>query len=285
MRVTLLAATMICIAATAAGAQPSKTNPLRPGTDTGSSQASMLGPASLTVEIPVVEPIDSGNAHLSELKPQTTLAKIKEKGLRVQPIKEGNIHLAKIDFDLSIAAQITSADAQLSKIETPAAPAAQLRSADMQPRKMNPEPSPLLPIIYVSLQPSKMNPADVAGLTGAMRYADSPWLDRAINDLGTNPTGWKRLWCARSLNLWLQQSGKRGCGGDTAISCLEAGRRLPEPQVGAIAVMKHHVGIVKEINDRHVVLVSGNNRGRPGARTVGVSKYSRARVVGYVWPE
>jgi hypothetical protein len=49
--------------------------------------------------------------------------------------------------------------------------------------------------------------------------------------------------------------------------------------------MKHHVGIVKEIRDRHVVLVSGNNRGRPGARTVGISKYKRASVVGYVWPE
>lgn len=284
MRVTLLAATMICFAATAAGAQPSKMNPLPPGADPAAGQASISEPASLTVEVPAAEPIDSGNAHLSELKPHTAITNVKEKAIRGQPIRGANVHLAKLELDPLVAFEIKSADGQAREIELAVAPAAQVRSADMQPRKMDPEPSPVLPIVYVSLQPGKMNPG-VSGLTGAMRYANSPWLDRAINDLGTNPTGWKRLWCARSLNLWLQQSGKRGCGGDTAISCLEAGRKLPGPQVGAIAVMKHHVGIVKEINDRHVVLVSGNNRGRPGARTVGVSKYARASVVGYVWPE
>ena len=130
----------------------------------------------------------------------------------------------------------------------------------------------------------------IAGLTGAMRdvqmYAGaSPWLARALNDVGTNPTGWKRLWCAKSLNMWLERSGKRGCGGNTAVSCLNAGRKLAGPQVGAIAVMKHHVGIVKEVHGKHVTLVSGNNSGRAGARKVGVSKYARGRVMAYVWPE
>ncbi len=87
-----------------------------------------------------------------------------------------------------------------------------------------------------------------AALSAAMRYAGSPWLHHAMLDIGTNPTGWKRLWCAKSLNLWLQKSGKKGCGGDTAISCLTAGRKLSEPQIGALAVMAHHVGIVKEVD-------------------------------------
>jgi hypothetical protein len=230
MRVTLLAAIMICATAKAASAQPSKMNPLADGAATPVDTH-----PPLTVAVPVAEPIESANV-------------------------------------------------QVSEIDVPVMPVASVANALLQPRKMHPELSPVLPVLSISLQPSKMNPG-VAGLTGAMRYADSPWLDHAIDDLGTNPTGWKRLWCARSLNLWLQQSGKRGCGGDSAISCLEAGRRLPGPQVGAIAVLKHHVGIVKEIQDRHVVLVSGNNRGRPGARTVGISKYARASVVGYVWPE
>ena len=92
-------------------------------------------------------------------------------------------------------------------------------------------------------QPSKMNPqgSEPTQLIGALRDVVSPWLDEAMQDIGTNPTGWKRQWCARSLNLWLQKSGKRGCAGNTAISCLTAGRKLPGPQVGALAVMANYV--------------------------------------------
>jgi hypothetical protein len=138
-----------------------------------------------------------------------------------------------------------------------------------------------LSIVSASAEPG----AGLEGIGGAMRYATSPWLSHAIRDLGTNPTGWKRQWCARSINLWLQRSGKRGCGGNTAISCLHAGRRLGGPQVGALAVMAHHVGIVKEVNGNSVTLVSGNHSGRSGARKVGVGTYARSRVVAYVWPE
>ena len=136
-------------------------------------------------------------------------------------------------------------------------------------------------------QPSKMNPtgSEPAALTGAMRDVGSPWLDHAMEDIGTNPTGWKRQWCARSVNLWLQKSGRKGCGGNTAISCLSAGRKLAGPTIGALAVMKHHVGIVKEISESQIILVSGNHSGMAGNRHVGVGKYARSRVVAYVWPE
>lgn len=136
-----------------------------------------------------------------------------------------------------------------------------------------------------SAQPARPENSGVNALSGAMRNVVSPWLDHAIDDVGTNPTGWKRQWCAKSLNMWLKRSGKRGCGGNTAISCLRAGRKISGPRVGAIAVMKHHVGIVKEVSGGHVTLVSGNNRGRAGARKVGVSKYARGRVIAYVWPD
>ncbi len=128
-------------------------------------------------------------------------------------------------------------------------------------------------------------PGAAGSIGGAMQYATSPWLNHALKDLGTNPTGWSRRWCAKSVNLWLQRSGKRGCGGDTAISCLQAGRRLSGPQVGALAIMAHHVGIVKEVNGNSITLVSGNHSGRSGSRKVGVGTYARSRVVGYVWPE
>jgi uncharacterized protein (TIGR02594 family) len=134
-------------------------------------------------------------------------------------------------------------------------------------------------------QPGMPDRSAANALSGAMRNAGSPWLLHAISDVGTNPTGWKRQWCAKSLNMWLHKSGKKGCGGNTAISCLHAGRKLSGPQVGAIAVMKHHVGIVKEVSGSHITLVSGNHSGRAGARSVGVGKYARGRVIAYVWPE
>ena len=145
---------------------------------------------------------------------------------------------------------------------------------------------PLLLASLIGLMaiPAKAEPATslsgLEGISGAMRYAGSPWLNHAMRDLGTNPTGWKRQWCAKSVNLWLQQSGKRGCGGNTAISCLHAGKKLSGPQVGALAVMAHHVGIVKEVSGNSVTLVSGNHN-----RTVGVGRYARGRIVAYVWPE
>lgn len=164
-------------------------------------------------------------------------------------------------------------------------------AASAQPSKMNPSPDAtgVEGPTGTSAEPSKMNKSPdatgVEGLTGAMRDVGFPWLDHAINDVGTNPTGWKRQWCAKSVNLWLQRSGKKGCGGNTAISCLSAGRKLDGPTIGALAVMKHHVGIVKEVHGREVTLVSGNHSGRSGARSVGVGKYARGRVVAYVWPE
>lgn len=165
-------------------------------------------------------------------------------------------------------------------------------AASAQLSKMNPHPDAtgVERLTEVSPQPSKMTPTPeaatgVEGLTGAMRDVGSPWLDHAMNDVGTNPTGWKRQWCAKSVNLWLQRSGKKGCGGNTAISCLSAGRKLAGPTIGALAVMKHHVGIVTEVHGSQVTLVSGNHSGRSGARKVGVGKYARGRVVGYVWPE
>lgn len=284
MRVDLLAAILIGVAAGSAGAQPSKINPLPYGAGAAAGTRIQPAPASLTVEVPLLETIQAANARVSALEPQARVAALKVKAARIEPIKSVNAEPAKIELDRAAARPITSADVALLEIDAPTTTAPNVASADTQPRKMTPSLSLVQPIVYVSLQPSKMSPG-IAGLTGIMRYINSPWLDHAINDLGTNPTGWKRVWCARSLNMWLQMSGKRGCGSNSAISCLEAGRRLEGPQVGAIAVLKHHVGIVKEIEDRHVVLVSGNNRGRPGARTVGVGKYARANIVGYVWPE
>jgi uncharacterized protein (TIGR02594 family) len=191
------------------------------------------------------------------------------------------------DFEVSKIESITSANARSVAIDPKASRIAGLAATNIRPAKMKPQRSNVEPIRSTNAELTDLDPesSGAARLTGALRDVGSPWLEHAINDVGTNPTGWKRLWCAKSLNMWLERSGKRGCGGNTAISCLNAGRKLSGPQVGAIAVMKHHVGIVKEVHGGHVTLVSGNNSGRSGARKVGVSKYARGRVMAYVWPE
>jgi hypothetical protein len=191
------------------------------------------------------------------------------------------------DFEVSKIESITSANARSTAIDPNETRTAGLAAASIRLTKMKPQGSRVEPIRSTNADLTALDgkSSGAAGLTGAMRDVGSPWLDHAMKDVGTNPTGWKRLWCAKSLNMWLARSGKRGCGGNTAISCLAAGRKLSGPQVGAIAVMKHHVGIVKEVHGKHVTLVSGNNSGRSGARKVGVSKYARGRVVAYVWPE
>jgi hypothetical protein len=191
------------------------------------------------------------------------------------------------DFEASKIESIGSANARLTEIDLKGSRIAGLAGANIRPTKMKPQRTPIeqLRSTNAALTPLDGKSTGAGGLTGAMRDLGTPWLEHAMKDVGTNPTGWKRLWCAKSLNMWLAQSGKRGCGGNTAISCLNAGRKLSGPQVGAIAVMKHHVGIVKEVHGGHVTLVSGNNSGRSGARKVGVSKYARGRVMAYVWPE
>jgi hypothetical protein len=201
------------------------------------------------------------------------------------PISELNAEATKIE-------SIDSANARPTEIDPKGSRVASLARADIKLAKVKPHRSPIEQLKNTNAEttPLEGDRPGIAGLTGAMRDVQmsagaSPWLMHALNDVGTNPTGWKRLWCAKSLNMWLEQSGKRGCGGNTAVSCLNAGRKLSGPQVGAIAVMKHHVGIVKEVHGAHVTLVSGNNSGRSGARKVGVSKYAKGRVMAYVWPE
>ena len=203
------------------------------------------------------------SSSISDFNPEAT---------RIEEIESANTFSSEIEPKSSRMASREVTDVKLGKVKVQRARVEPLKTANAQ------------------LSSLEGDPPAIAGLTGAMRdlqmYAGaSPWLAHALNDVGTNPTGWKRLWCAKSLNMWLEKSGKRGCGGNTAVSCLQAGRKLSGPQVGAIAVMKHHVGIVKEVHGKHVTLASGNNAGRSGNRKVGVSKYARGRVMAYVWPE
>jgi len=102
--------------------------------------------------------------------------------------------------------------------------------------------------------------------------------------LGGNPTGRGSLWCARFMNMVLQQTGHQGTGSDMANSFAHYGQRISGPQVGAIAVMGRrggsHVGIITGIDARgNPIMISGNNGNR-----VREAPVSRGRIYAYVMP-
>ncbi|MGH6725512.1 MAG: TIGR02594 family protein [Pseudolabrys sp.] len=103
--------------------------------------------------------------------------------------------------------------------------------------------------------------------------------------MGTNPTARSRLWCATFMNLVLARLGYAGTNSDAALSFTEYGHRVPEPEIGAIAVLSRgrrggHVGVVSGV-DAHgnPIIISGNHGHR-----VGEGVYPRTRVVAYVIP-
>jgi uncharacterized protein (TIGR02594 family) len=105
--------------------------------------------------------------------------------------------------------------------------------------------------------------------------------------VGTNPTAMNRRWCARFMNMVLSKSGYNGTNSDAARSFASYGRRVSEPQIGAIAVLSRgnnrnlgHVGVVSGVDaNGNPVIISGNH-----GRRVAESTYPRARVIAYVMP-
>ncbi len=113
--------------------------------------------------------------------------------------------------------------------------------------------------------------------------------------IGTNPTGWDRVWCARFMNFVLKRTGHAQTGSDAASSFASYGRRLWGPQVGAIAVMKRgknggHVGVISGFDHSgNPIVISGNHNrcsgnSRGNGRCVGVAVYPRDRIYAYVMP-
>ena len=65
---------------------------------------------------------------------------------------------------------------------------------------------------------------------------------------------------------------------DRAISWLRKPRTIA--RIGAIAVMPHHIGIVKGFDKRgNPILISGNH-----GHKVGIGAYPRGRILAYVTP-
>jgi uncharacterized protein (TIGR02594 family) len=98
--------------------------------------------------------------------------------------------------------------------------------------------------------------------------------------IGGNPTGRGRAWCAAFMNMVLERTGHRGSGSNLAWSFARYGQRVSGPQVGAIAVMGHHVGVVSGVDARgNPIIISGNYQ-----RRVAEAVYPRGRIATYVMP-
>jgi uncharacterized protein (TIGR02594 family) len=97
--------------------------------------------------------------------------------------------------------------------------------------------------------------------------------------IGTNPTGRGSLWCGAFMDLVLKRTGHAG-GGNLAWGYSRYGTRVAGPQVGAIAVMHGHVGVVSGVDaNGNPIIVSGNHN-----HTVAEAVYPRSRISAYVVP-
>jgi hypothetical protein len=102
-------------------------------------------------------------------------------------------------------------------------------------------------------------------------------LDRAMRDIGRNPTGWSHRWCGRQMAMWVGQ------GPNLARDWAHYGKATTA-RPGAIGVMNGHVGIVKEVKGSRVILVSGNHAGKSGNRKVGIGSYPMGRFIAFREP-
>lgn len=138
------------------------------------------------------------------------------------------------------------------------------------------------------------------------QHTDPAWLREARRHTGLTEIPGKRHnpaiinWLA-TLRAWWSDDETPWCGTFAAHCCRTAGRdipqhwyrarawadagtRLQEPAYGCIAVFERagggHVGFVVGQDAQGNLLVLGGNQGN----RVSVAKFSRARVLAYVWP-
>ncbi len=148
---------------------------------------------------------------------------------------------------------------------------------------------PLVPGLRTEL---RENPAVKRKTKAPQSVGRSDHLSIARRYVGKNPTGWKRLWCARFIGYVLERAGRRGTGSNLAKSYARYGKAVSKGAVkpGDIAVLNRkgggHVGIVAQPpKGGKVVLVSGNSGGAgPGRRVVTERAYPVGRVIAWRRP-
>ena len=112
-------------------------------------------------------------------------------------------------------------------------------------------------------------------------------LNKAESFKGTNPTGWKSLWCARFIAVIAPSIASRLKAMGLNPNWARDYARLPEAkrsggEPGDIIVLTRgkagHIGVLKGYDRNHNPIVISGNHGRK----VGEGAYARSRVLAYV---
>ena len=106
-------------------------------------------------------------------------------------------------------------------------------------------------------------------------------VSRMERDLGTNPTGWARVWCGQYLGMVAKALGMNPPQGFPLAKAWARFGVPASPAPGVVAVMHHHVGVVRRVLDNgRVEIISGNHN-----RKVGIGVYATSRVIAWRAPQ
>ena len=109
-----------------------------------------------------------------------------------------------------------------------------------------------------------------------MQLAGGRLLDEAKRFLGArrSPTGFRGAWCGDFLGFVARRVGASPPQDYRLAASWARAGHATSPHVGAIAVMRHHVGVIAAVSGRRVLLVSGNHGHR-----VAEGWYSLSRMI------
>ena len=145
--------------------------------------------------------------------------------------------------------------------------------ADARPRQVSLAPVPVAGALVDDRYPHLRSPE--AYSTARAWHGFGGLAERAGRYLGTNPTGWARVWCGKFLRMVVPSDP--GPAFNVARNWKHYGSSAPGPVAGAIGVMPHHVGIVLgRCEGGGVWLRSGNHN-----KTVGDGCYSAAHFIAF----
>ncbi len=130
----------------------------------------------------------------------------------------------------------------------------------------------------IDLTPAAAQQINSNGLASVTISA--PLVEKARAYLGTNPTGWRHVWCGRFMAMIAPDLAVRV--GNPNLARDWASLPKTTPRVGAIVVLSRgkggHIGVVSGFDEHgNPRVVSGNHN-----RRVAESVYPKSRVIAYV---
>ena len=109
-----------------------------------------------------------------------------------------------------------------------------------------------------------------------MQLTSGNLLDEARRYIGArrSPTGFRGAWCGDFMGFVARRVGASTPRDYRLARSWARAGHATSPHVGAVAVMRHHVGVIAAVSGRRVLLVSGNHGHR-----VAMGWYSLNRMI------